>query len=428
MTAEVVVMNKIGVALAADSAVTIGGDLKKIYTSADKLFQLTDFYPIGVMVYGSADIMGYPWETIIKCFKNSSFCLKRDTVSEYANDFFDFIISSESMISEKDQTDFLTDSSRVCFGYIFSIIHNELQSFIDINGEINEKQIKKIFSTTVENELSEIRESDYLDGFDDNFLNSLKRKFKKEIKESIDFIFKKIPRYSKTNNDLVSIFFESLLRGKRSIQNSGLVFAGFGECQVFPELIEYRICGIMCDKIIGNKKSYKIGKNSRGLVVPFAQREMVATFMEGVNPELRSAMQDLTLACLRNVSDEIVNDLNGDATLYNNLIVQMSEQVNEEWRKLTRKLFIDPVVDMVASLPKDELGAMAEAVVELTKFKRKISRQAETVGGPIDVAIITKGDGFVWVKRKHYFPIDLNPKFQARYNIFAASALQRGDL
>jgi hypothetical protein len=68
----------------------------------------------------------------------------------------------------------------------------------------------------------------------------------------------------------------------------------------------------------------------------------------------------------------------------------------------------------VASLPKDELGAMAESLVNLTKFKRRISTERETVGGPIDVAVITKGDGFVWMKRKHYFDAGLNPRFIAR--------------
>ena len=73
-------------------------------------------------------------------------------------------------------------------------------------------------------------------------------------------------------------------------------------------------------------------------------------------------------------------------------------------------------MDMVSSLPKDELGAMAESLVNLTKFKRRVSRQQETVGGPIDVAVITRGDGFVWVKRKHYFEPEMNPRFVARLN------------
>lgn len=66
-------------------------------------------------------------------------------------------------------------------------------------------------------------------------------------------------------------------------------------------------------------------------------------------------------------------------------------------------------------LPKDELAAMAESLVNLTSFRRKLSMGAETVGGPIDVAIISKGDGFIWVKRKHYFSPELNQHFFANY-------------
>ena len=58
---------------------------------------------------------------------------------------------------------------------------------------------------------------------------------------------------------------------------------------------------------------------------------------------------------------------------------------------------------------------MAEAFVNLTKFRRRITPERETVGGPIDVAVITKGDGFIWVKRKHYFDSELNPRVMARF-------------
>jgi len=58
---------------------------------------------------------------------------------------------------------------------------------------------------------------------------------------------------------------------------------------------------------------------------------------------------------------------------------------------------------------------MAESLVNLTSFKRRITAETETVGGPIDVAVISKGDGFVWIKRKHYFQKDLNPAFFANY-------------
>ena len=67
MTCEVAVMNKRGIALAADSAVTLG-DGKKIYQSAEKLFSLSPTIPVAIMTYGSADMMGVPWETIIKIY------------------------------------------------------------------------------------------------------------------------------------------------------------------------------------------------------------------------------------------------------------------------------------------------------------------------------------------------------------------------
>ncbi|MET3659609.1 hypothetical protein MKY15_19615 [Sporosarcina sp. FSL K6-1540] len=67
------------------------------------------------------------------------------------------------------------------------------------------------------------------------------------------------------------------------------------------------------------------------------------------------------------------------------------------------------------SLPKGELAEMAEALVNLTSFRRKASGSLETVGGPIDVAVITKGDGFVWIKRKHYFDSDRNQQFYTNY-------------
>jgi hypothetical protein len=104
-------------------------------------------------------------------------------------------------------------------------------------------------------------------------------------------------------------------------------------------------------------------------------------------------------------------------TLENKLGSRLSNllaQFQQESSDACRRYFSGPVMEMVASLPKDELGAMAESLVNLTKFKRRVSKEEETVGGPIDVAVVTKGDGFVWIRRKHYFPPELNPRFLAR--------------
>jgi hypothetical protein len=70
--------------------------------------------------------------------------------------------------------------------------------------------------------------------------------------------------------------------------------------------------------------------------------------------------------------------------------------------------------DAVMFMAKPDLANFAEALVNITSVKRRASLETESVGGPIDVAVISRDDGFVWVKRKHYFEPSLNPRFFAR--------------
>ena len=53
MTAEIAIMNKSAVALAADSAVTYrAGHEQKVFDTMNKLFALSKYRPVGIMVYG----------------------------------------------------------------------------------------------------------------------------------------------------------------------------------------------------------------------------------------------------------------------------------------------------------------------------------------------------------------------------------------
>lgn len=65
-------------------------------------------------------------------------------------------------------------------------------------------------------------------------------------------------------------------------------------------------------------------------------------------------------------------------------------------------------------MSKEDLADMAESLVKMTGLKRRVTTDEESVGGPVDVAVITKVDGFVWIKRKHYFEPELNPNYFQR--------------
>jgi hypothetical protein len=72
-------------------------------------------------------------------------------------------------------------------------------------------------------------------------------------------------------------------------------------------------------------------------------------------------------------------------------------------------------MNAVSNLSKEDLSEMAESLIYLTYLKRRITFAEESVGGPVDVAVISKGDGFVWIKRKHYFRPELNKPFFDNY-------------
>lgn len=61
------------------------------------------------------------------------------------------------------------------------------------------------------------------------------------------------------------------------------------------------------------------------------------------------------------------------------------------------------------AMPIQDAIDLAEFLVDLTiKYSRFIPGTA-TVGGPVEIAAITKYEGFKWIRRKHYFGSELNP-------------------
>ena len=173
----------------------------------------------------------------------------------------------------------------------------------------------------------------------------------------------------------------------------------------------------------------KIGTTDDTVVAsvnPFAQREMVNRFMEGVDPKYTEEIEKYVATLLTEGYPRRIAE-----ALSSKISAELQDALRKELAELGAKLvqdfadglesyrgsqFISPVIDSVASLPKDELAAMAESLVNLTAFKRRMtSVETDTVGLPIDVAVISKGDGFVSIKRKHYFEAALNQHFFPNY-------------
>ena len=143
---------------------------------------------------------------------------------------------------------------------------------------------------------------------------------------------------------------------------------------------------------------------------------IIETFIEGVSHKIRDTFLDATEAAIketvRGVSN-IIKTQNAQladsikAMDYSGVIMQYRNVIND----IIRRDQIRPLISTIVSMGKEDIADLAENLVYMTSMKKHVSPFAETVGGPIDVAIISKGDGFVWVKRKHYFPAELNKSY-----------------
>ena len=124
MTAEVAVINRSAIALAADSAVTIGmGSSAKIFQSANKLFQLVEDAPVAIMVYNSASFYGVPWEIIVKQFRLLKSESRKNHLFDWKEEFCNYLVG-EFKPDHKSQVRHVINKLYSSFGQIRSEFFN----------------------------------------------------------------------------------------------------------------------------------------------------------------------------------------------------------------------------------------------------------------------------------------------------------------
>lgn len=415
MTSEIVIMNKSGVSLAADSALTIGNN--RVWKSTNKLFHLDPHIDIAVMFYGCGDFSGIPWEVIVKEYRKS---LRGKIFPHVESCLDDFLIYLRSLPSLSE------DDERRAVRKIFIDCLDEVDSQGRVNG-INARKRKILSFTTsfrAEIEKLEVILSNL------NFQNFV-RDYRDDIKELIENILKISPS-KKLSLEIERLCFEAVRRDMRSSFNTGVVFAGFGEREILPVSCDCVVDGVVSGETrVYNRRVRDLNKNPEAgsYVFSFAQSDIVYMFMEGASSDTLEFIDAWLEKALERKTEQLIKAYVApqyqvvERSLQSRQNEKLIKKLREDFSEFRGKYFARPVMKVVSSLPKEEMAAMAEALVEITSLRRKMDSSLESVGGPVDVAIVSKGDGFVWVKRKHYFDIDLNSDFMVR----RAGRCGRGD-
>ena len=210
------------------------------------------------------------------------------------------------------------------------------------------------------------------------------------------------------------------------MSRTGIVVAGFGSDEIFPTLVSFELEGVVAGGLkLRRTASCDISRNgTRAFVQPFAQKDMVERFLYGLDEGIQNEILRFCETSVSSISQNIFEKLTFGGDAEELQLRKQTHAAEQAFVKALREKAFGAIEEqargeiegMVEFMPKPELARMAEALVELTSIKRKVSVGVETVGGPVDVALISKSDGFVWVKRKHYFPPELNRRYFERLN------------
>lgn len=419
MTALVGILNKKAAVIAADSAMTVtNGDRMKIYNNATKIFNLTQHGSIGVMLFNAVEFMKTPWEVIISLYRDKRGDKVFDSVKEYAEDFFDFLRSSDFFISEEEQMDSFVRE----FGLYYSKVKDDAQEDIDYVKERMAAQNKPFKKSLVRSFVDDSRESIGIlargTGITPDFDGYTEKNFNAYIKKVFDYIkdssseeywpdgFKDEWQKKKWQHS-----FYNYVRSRLYFNGSGLVFVGYGEKDIFPTLLpiyvsfgfDHRLRAYIDEENITVVHGY-----NSSYVCPFGQTDVMVTLLRGISPSLYDKIKEVhqkemddakekiaKLLEQENVLDEIVDKvrkINFD---------DFDKQSNETIQNYMSTEYGDNIIDAIDSFNIKDMATMAENLVSITGLQRHFSSSDETVGGPIDVAVITKSDGFRWVKNKN---------------------------
>lgn len=196
-------------------------------------------------------------------------------------------------------------------------------------------------------------------------------------------------------------------------------FAGYGKKDAFPKFIHINIY-----KVIGGKLKFSViekfeESNNNAQIVPLAQSDVILTFCKGISRRFLNYIPQKFESIISKNIDNLADNFTDEQKQHLKAAIMKSKQeLNESIIAATQKDNVDPILNSVKLIPLPEMAFLAENLVNITSLKRTFALDGnqQTVGGPTDVAVLSKSDGFIWIKRKLYFDSNINPNYVNRIN------------
>lgn len=457
MTSQQILFNKIGLAIASDSAVTVGGS--KTYPSVNKIFSLGEQHKVAMMISGAADHIpsGVPWERIFNLFA--------DHQVEPLEKLTDYHLSFQSFIHNFEQDPSTPNINKL------QIVKHLVSHFTELIYPAADKEalyhsgtlgryflentplefinsgIEKRVDQLID-EIDSLLEYKKKRGHYDGFMDAV-NKCQEKFGDVVDIAAKKFCERHQCDNILEQIerLFLHKVYGTMDFTwrpFSNIVIAGFGTKELTPSIMKFQIstnlnweleieewrgsygapelyrirAPIDDDDRGGWSYDYKKGDRWRthstfGTNLPFAQHETATTFLMGISDSVKDRViatfiQEAEGNVFPSIFKEIMKlDLAEDDKT--KIAKEFAENIGPRGSEGLGILLSDLLTDFrnyrqnrydrfIQNMPMEELCKMAHKLIDMEITNAEYYEMIQSVGGKIDVAMITKENGFEWVE------------------------------
>jgi len=396
-------MNSMAVVLAADSALTrrsSNPNIQHYSNGGNKIFSLSTKKRanIGIMIYNSMDICGAPWELLIKSFRHEYDAQTFKTVQDCSDKFFEFIRKNKTLISNKTKK----KTFDVMFEYILSDFskknprHKELKDKL-LNNFTTSKENQTELDTNQESHLNELIYNYFTVVKEHNANKSEEEKLEALTKGFCIFIFK-----THMNGCFNKVFAD--------LENSytGIVISGFGAHEEYPAFIETICYGISPYKLVfEGTNQFNIENSCSAYISGFAQNKMLKLLLNRNDENTHKIVLHNICTKVKPILDNLIINEAEKSKIFSNI----ADTYLQDYQNYTHNNFINPLINSISAMSISELSTLAKTIVELEALNERLSQPTQSVGGPTDIISITKNEGLIWIKRKHYFEKNLNPSY-----------------
>lgn len=411
MTSEIAVMNQRAVALAADSAVTlIDGGTVVVRNDQRKLYNLLEGRPVGVMFFGVADIMGHPWEHLIDHYQKKMKPKPFAHLGDYAASFTGMLDHLDEFFPADRQKDDYKRLLASVYRYVFHLAQylRETGDESISDAQILAEAIQRIWQDYQFKDDGAPRPD--LACFPSGFAAKVAREHAATIDELIAYGFSGFALGQDAMAKLKDIAVFAVVKDLFLEDVTGLVFAGFGTDDRYPVCVTYLLSAIVCGIVKRSQASADvIDTEVRSKIRMFADSEVTHAFIRGIDYGLERRVYGAMRMMLHTLVDQVIgafpqaNDGQREQVrkqFQEGLVPQYLDAFRGMIGDYQQQAYINPVLRVLEIAARSELAETARELVSLNVFKKRIMAQKQTVGGAIDVAVISRDHGFQWFTRQ----------------------------